>query len=785
MQGFNPDQFLSQTAGGFDPDGFLASTNEAAPPPENPHDLVPFIKAQGSGLWNLAKQAVGGATDAVMDPEKTAKDIGNSLTSSPSDYLEGAYRAARNVPILGNAMNTAVVAAHGIPGYLKGDPLAAVNAQDAFEQQQKEGDAKHEIDHPLTDFVQKNAGLVGLPAGKVAQVGTFAFDAFNKSLSEGNDVTTALKDARNAAVFVGMALKTGDAISAVPGVVGRYAAKEAGVTPEAIERYRADPEAVNNAAKYAKDPEALKNLVDDKVAPITAEVDKAQQGLADARDMAADARVQQPSAAVDNANAQADAIAPQVEDAQAVLASRRQPPQDLAAEIPEHLDTQGEKLHGISMEAFDKLADSGEGFADSDLSGAIDKQMDSLKIAGVVPSIGPDAAAYSALGQFKGMVEQIGDKIREHQGLDIPADPEVPKPPVDLPAPVVKQLIQQLDGVSKAAYSVNAGALSPEAAKSLAAVRRSFDQVLKASSFDEAGAMIPGSYAEKMSELAPQVQIVNDMSKIFGNEPAALNALKAAADPMTPRGIVIRKKLAEYDALNGTNFAERVADYYDKPKQNLENLRAVQTQLEQARNDAIEQHRQAYIDQQATAKLQLEQAKQQLAQQQQVAAGVNKLGVNSTEKVIPSVQAGRNFEARKQLEALDPELLQTIKDTGIAKQFQRPTTNGSRKAVMGRGLGGAAGAGLGGFMAGPTGAVIGGFVGQAAGGFVGGLADLYGGQAVKAALDAGIKLDKLVDTPYIKPIMAAAKRGPKALAVAHFLLNQTDPKYQQLNGAAQ
>jgi hypothetical protein len=697
MPDFNPDQFLAQTdtmasasssGAGFDPDSFLAQTgNEVPKPKENPHDLVPFIKAQAHGLANMAKQAGSGLIEAAKNPSKTASDVMDSIGNMDS---EGFYRAVRSTPVIGDLINNANIAARGIPGYLKGGDegqLDAVNAQDAYAQAQKESDITHEKEHPLTDFIQKSAGLAALPEGHIAQAGSMAVDAFQRSLGEGNDVLTALKDARNTALLVGTALKTGETIAGVPKKAGMYAAKEAGVTPEAISRYMEDPEAVNAASKFATEPEALKNLVDDRVAPILSGVDNAQDALSTAKDAVADTK---------------------------------QVPLSIAQEIPAHLDTQGAKLKDLSNQAFDVLETEGQTFPVKDLQQAITDKMNTLKIGGeVVPTVGPDASAYTVMGKFNDLLSEVGSKIGD-----------------DVPAPVVKELIQQLDGLSAESYSTNAGALSPVAAGKLAQVRRTFNQALRDSS---------PAYASVMDQLAPQVGLVNDMSKVFGNENSAMGALKAAADPMTPRGHVVRGMLEAYDKENGTDFAERVADYYDKPRAQL-----------------------------AEAQTGLQTAKE-------AAERVNKLGPNSTENALKSIQGGRNIEARKQLEGLDPGLAQTVSDTGVARQFAKTTTNGSRKAKIGAGIGGAAGAATGGFMAGPVGAVVGGHVGGALGGFAGGLADLYGGQAVKTALDAGIKLDKLSQTPYIKPLMQAAQRSPKSLAVVHYTLSQTDPAYQAMS----
>lgn len=649
----------------------------------NPHELVPFLKAQGSGIVDLAKRAGSGLVDAVKHP----LDAVNSITAPD---LEGAYRTVRNIPIAGPAIDSIVGSAHALHG---GD-----EELNQYKNEQHAADKAHEEQHPLTDFLQKSAGLVALPAGHIEQAGTLALDAFSKSREAGNDTYTALQDARNAGLLAITALKTGHMLSEAPGVIGRGAAKELGVSPQAIERYKAAPEAVNDASQYVTDPEAFQHAVDAEVAPINAAVD-IHKGLVDTAKEAVDAS--------------------------------KEPPISLAHEIPEHLDQQGAKLSELSNEAFDRLAEQGESFPAGKLAGAVTSKMNQLKISGIVPSVGPDATAFGALGKFKDVIEQIG----EQNGGAIPAG-------------TVKELIQNLDSVSKEAYERSAGGLSPSAAGNFAAVRRIFDRILKESSLDEHGFPTPGGYAEKMAELAPQVSLVSDMSKMFGSEPQALSALKAAENPNSTYGYLVRQKIGEYDVQHGTDFGQRIQDYYDAPKQNLA------------------------------------KAQEALANAQGEAAAVNKIGPNSTETVLKSIQGGRNVRAREQLEALSPELAQTAQDIGVANQLSRPTINGSRRVntggFIGGGIGGAVGSALG------MGADhllglgnVGHYVGGAVGGAVGFMTDRYGGQAVKAALDAGIKLDRFkANSPYIKTLMEAAQESPKALSVAHYILSQTSPEYQ-------
>lgn len=623
----------------------VASSQPPAPAAENPHDFMPFLKNTWEGVKSTADEL----------SSKPLPTIAYDRLVKPAIDTYHASREQGSDPV--NA---------GLD--------AAANATGA-----------------VTDLGKGFAMPHILP-----------IEAYFRSRQNGNSAEDALKDARNVGALVFAPKAVSKVAGGATGMVGRALAKEAGVTPEAMARYRAAPEAVNDAAKYVKDPEALKNLVDSKVAPVTGAVDTAQQGV--------------------------EAAQTGLQSAKDAVTATRQPPIALAGEIPEHLHQASDKLSQMSTESFNILDQEGHAFKTGDIAAAVDKQMKGLKIGGVEPTVGPDAAAYGALGQFKKMITDMGENAKATTGG------------TEVPAGTVKQLIQTLDATSKAAYGVNAGALGPEAATNLAQVRSALNGALRDAS---------PAYAAQMDELAPKVQLVSDMSKMFGgSEQSALSALQAASDPATPRGFVVRQMLDKYDAAHGTDFGKRVAEYFDKPK-----------------TDAM------------TAQQGLEHAQTTLGEKRAAAEGVSKLGVNSTENTVKAIQGGRNFEARKQLEALSPETAQTVQDAGVAKMFAKNTANGSRKAVIGGSAGAALGAMLGHAAGAPS---VGGFVGGAVGTAIGGLADRYGGLAVKAALDAGIKLDRLIGTKYIEPIMSAAKEGPRKVAIAHYIWATTDPEYQQL-----
>lgn len=79
-----------------------------------------------------------------------------------------------------------------------------------------------------------------------------------------------------------------------------------------------------------------------------------------------------------------------------------------------------------------------------------------------------------------------------------------------------------------------------------------------------------------------------------------------------------------------------------------------------------------------------------------------------------------------------------------------------------------------------TGAAIGAKLGEE----TGQLALKYGTTAVKAVTDAGLKLHAVVSNPAIEGvIMKAAQESPKSLAIAHYLLSQSNPEYQSLSSS--
>jgi len=759
---------------GFDPNAYLTEDKDPAPAAFDPHAYAADTSDQDSAPVPDPRGAhISDAQFAALhqSPTEEAKDSLDSLGTT-------ANQVGRDIPVLGPlAVKGGHVLAAGL-GAITPNALLAPDKQnksfsELFNQLEKQDkDKQNELAKasPGTTALGGLAGGSMLPVpgagvdgalGALARIGSIgALNAGDAAL-RGNDATKA--------GLLGGGISA--AAEAVPGVghVAGWAGKKlaqgiAGIKPEAIDRYLADPAGVNAAMPYAKDPEALKNMIDSSVAGVTGNVQKAQDAVTAAKEQLANAGAsarQARNLATDSANTA-------YRDAKEALKNTR-PPEQLAGDIMSHLDSQGQHLGELSGQAFDTLEQEGHSFDTNTLKQAIAQQKNKLMVGGVPPKVGPGATAFSALSKFENQIDAISRKAAGEGGgvelLNAAGNPIKTTQNVKIPASTVKQLIQQADSVSKAAYQTNAGAMSPEAAKSVSAMRRSFDQLVKNAS---------PAYRAKMAELAPQVSLVSDMSDVFGSEQGALSALNAMSSPTNPKGYIAKKLLKQYDDAHNTNFTQDLDTYLnaqdvlrspskmDELKQGLPETQRLAAQLPE------EQAHQA-------AQQGLEQAQQSATSEADKAAPLSRLQPGSTENLIRSLQNGKNIEGRKALEYLDQlggtDYAKKAADAGAAKQFLRDTTNGSRKTVLGGAIGTALGSAFG---------VHGAAVGSGAGAVLGALSDRYGGQAVKAVLDAGISLGQLGNPKYAGALMQAAKRGRKALMVTHALLTSQDPQYAAL-----
>ncbi len=140
-------------------------------------------------------------------------------------------------------------------------------------------------------------------------------------------------------------------------------------------------------------------------------------------------------------------------------------------------------------------------------------------------------------------------------------------------------------------------------------------------------------------------------------------------------------------------------------------------------------------------------------------------------KMMKRVSRGKDDYAKDALDTFDDRFdsnfSQELQDAGIANQFSRETTNGSRRTLAGAVLGGA----IGSFVAPGVGSVV----GQAVGAATGAAIDKVGGKVWQGILDGVIK----VSPAYESVIRNAAKRGPEAARATHLFLLQKYPDYKK------
>lgn len=757
---------------GFDPQAYIAENQEylsqdeqAEAPKEDPRDFIPAMKNAGAHMLNLGKESL----KSVASPVKTANEVVNNSTWK--DQAKGIYRTARSVPIVGQAIDQAATGLVGIPQDIEEGTLPwqspgpkGMQARQDFRDTQQQEDYIHEKEHPVMDFVQRAAGLAALPPALIPQLGIIATDTFNRSIADGASTYDAMRDVRNTTATFLITMGGLKGAGKVAKGMGNFALKETLIDPKHIEHYKENQAGVNESIqKYGENKNYLAEQVGELADPFFNNVDQAEVGLRNARLASQKTEMPQIPREVREAQLNETFHKPVLEDATARLEQTKVPPVELAAEIPPHINASSDILSELSYESFDRLAKEGRKIDGGKLYNAIWKKMKSLKVNDAVPTMGADGAAYTALAKLLQFVEEVrgpGKGYRKHLQ---PSD--------------VKRIIQIVDSESKAAYRNQAGSLTPEGAKSLAEVRRAFDEILKQTSYDAKGNIIPGSYAEKMAELAPQVDLVSKMSEHFGDHNKAMQALQIAKNPQSPGGYLVRQRLEAYDKQHGTDFLRRVKEYYDEPVESFNKARSQQMQLEQRRLNEEQRAREQQFETQFAEKRRIIDAEQNLYDSKKRAEDVSQFRPKGRQNSLRQIQLEKNPGAKAELQELSPELYLENQNQGTAREFMKRTPQGSRRAkTVGSVLGGVAG-----YIFGDSKAAVG--LGGGLGALLGALADTYGGIAVKRVVDAKISINKLKNSPYLKPLMEAAQKGPQELATYHYLKSSSDAEYQRLMNA--
>lgn len=729
----------------------------AAPPAEDKHDLIPFLKEAGSGLLDQAKQGAVGVGNAIMHPIDTMNSFSNTVENvrdHPIDALEGVGRAVRSLPGARDMLTDAQADYGVLKGLVTGKPALHSDLKRKAQEEQDASDEQHAKEHPLTDFIQRSTGLAGTGGGGViAQAGGYAADAFKNSLADGNDAYTAMKDARNVAALFGTMHAAGagigkaaDAAKDVGGFVGKKIGNAGFGVPEAsTERFLQNPEKMS--AIIAEGPGGLARLKDNIDNVYNEKVTKIQD-QAEAGQISAKQADEQAALAQKHAREDYQTALSAYNDSIASLKNVK-PEDALTQDVISGVKKENSKLTELSSNAYSKL--EGKEFPRQILLDEVNSIQQSMLVDGKAPTFGDSAPAW-------GMLEKVKKAIASNDQPEIDSLMNQVETTPGLAGQDLKRIIQQLDQESSAAYATYG---TRGAAKQIKAVRDRFDPFLKKDD-DYKAAMIP---------TAAQSKLVNGLTRVFGSPEKARLALLKVADP--EKGPTILNFVQELDKNNGTNISAGLKEYMDA--QNVLKDPEARIAHKNAALDPYDQNIENANAARDVTQIGVKDARQAVIDARDNASQYNRLGPGSTENTIKSVARDKNIEAQKQVTGLIGEdALHNIKDWQSAQGFIRDTTAGSRKTQLMSHVGKAVGAGAGWLVGGVPGTIIGGFIGDSAGAMLGAGMDKYGGKIWRHVLNGSLNA-----TPYAKTLVNAAKRGPQALAVAHYTLSQRDPDYRE------
>lgn len=334
----------------------------------------------------------------------------------------------------------------------------------------------------------------------------------------------------------------------------------------------------------------------------------------------------------------------------------------------------------------------------------------------------------------------------------------------------VKTLIQQLD--KRIDYTESFGGFNSVENQSLKAVRSKLNEVLGNASPE---------YKAKMMVVAKHADLLSNLNDKFGTPEKIITRVNSLDKDKSYQEMALLKQLQNHtgEDIFGSidpkiNAQRTVAD----PRL----LRAdIETLPEFGAKTAAEDSLAHLKGPDSRFAKEIGGLNDELSAAEQKRAELGTITEGRSQNVVKSFDRGNpSINDRRAIETVAPHLIDSMESSRVQNAFQKPITNGSRRAVVGKAIGGAVGA--------LTGAVLGGPVGAAAGAVAGLGADKYAGQVFKGLLDGKISLQEFFANPeaqgqlgkYYNVLKGAASRGNKAFAATHFILQQTDPDYRKL-----
>lgn len=459
--------------------------------------------------------------------------------------------------------------------------------------------------------------------------------------------------------FLGLGKKVSDETARLIGeqdttiqeLARRTAKTFTGVDAKDIEYYIKNAEKVNGAEAL----ESIKNRIDDAVMKQADQVNIAKEALRNA-----EFETQQ-------------AYKNSLRDLQQVRA-----PRQLADDIVFSLDNEKAVLGRMSDEADEMLAQ---------IPGAASKE---------------DLLQFIKNVQAETVPLKIGESSkRAAKALDTLANDISEQLPNAIPYTDVRQILKNVRRDIN--FDQRAGEFGDAYTNALKSFQGNVSKLIKDQSAD---------YAAQMTAMAERAQVLEQMSKSFGDTQRAMNTLDKI---LTPGGELKDELLNKYSQITGGGFVDEVS------------------RLKQAK-DQLERSKRGDISGELVPELvnKTETLRKQLADAEAALAPIKKLNPGSSEQAIrrmgyknPDINTRRAFEA---LEAMTGEgFLDKIKDRNVLDSFNKEYVQGSRKVnLMATMLGALGGVG---------GAFVGGAGGAVAGALGGAALDNYGGKLLKGFID--------------------------------------------------
>lgn len=719
---------------------------------------------------------------SLPKPEKSAVESQLEALGKFGTYTAGS------IPVVAPAINraTALTAQIVAPALATHAPYR--NAYETVLGEEQARRESYEKEHPTWAIAGNIVSAGFLPGGKQTEI---AKDA-GKLAKVGNAVKNAVSRYGTTAATVGAdATLSGqrDPLESAESALGWQGGLEllvnsvkgagklsprlvTGVKPGTVEKYKARAPQVN----AANEENIVRDIVkthDDLVAKPFDDAVQAERNAARDADVAKDLFIvnRQEKIAAERADsdrqrklledvrnsARDKASRAEMEEVQRLRNTK--PDENLPTSITQALKEARKAVSNASSEGFDALKNSNELVNIVPWKSHLTGRMNELKINGQVPP--SRAEDYAALKQWR----EYLDKLGEHELR--PED--------------AKRFIQALDAAEEKAYSeaARAGGYVNSGDRALMDLRRMISDDLKQNYSGYAAAMSKASTSERM---------IGKVRDLLGNDERAISKKLGNLDPY------------QRQVVSDIGFDKNL-EPYEQAKSLLLNKPALDDHLSRL------PERGALKD--AESKLQ--------SFEPNITAPLNRIELKSAINNLPETQARNNAEmdvalrkawmspvsglgnvgnAQSALRRSSSEIRPDIKskdalqylddlsgknfsqqadDLAVQRAFTQGFTRGSRNVnLAGMSLSGALGTASK-MMGGSS--EIGRNAGSTIGAVLGAASDLVGPQVYKKWLD--LSMDPRFQK-YAKILNDAARRGPQAVAVTHYLMTRNDPTYRSI-----